>query len=226
MMPTDDAELAAARRPLNSRGWRWTNATATWLARRGVTPNAISLFSIACAAFAAAALISTRYATSPIVDAIGYVLAIVGIQGRLLCNLFDGMVAIEGGHRTPAGELFNETPDRVADTLILVAAGYAADPIYGPPLGWLAALLAMATAYVRVLGKACVAGTYFLGPMAKQQRMAVITAACGFAAVAAFFARDRPLLSVALAVIAVGCVPTLYRRLARIAADLNAKAVR
>ena len=84
----------------------------------------------------------------------------------------------QGGRRTPAGELFNETPDRVADTLILVAAGYAADPHYGPTLGWCAALLAMATAYVRVLGKACGAGVYFTGPMAKQQRMAVITVAC------------------------------------------------
>lgn len=243
-----DAELDATRRPLNSRKWGWTNRFAARLARAGVAPNHISLFSIVFAAFAAAALVGTRYVASPWLDALLYLLAIAGIQGRLLCNLFDGMVAVEGGRQTPAGELYNETPDRVADTLILVAAGYAADPVYGPTLGWLAALLAMATAYVRVLGRACGAGVYFIGPMAKQQRMAVMTAACFMCllrglAQTAYDARPAvayrrlefwqllppdPIgnaMTVALAIICLGCVPTLYRRLSRIAADLRAKGV-
>ena len=224
MSNAEPDELAAARRPLKSRQWGWTTWVASWLTHAGVTPNAISLFSIACAAFAAAALVGARYATTSRFDAMLYLFAIVGIQGRLLCNLFDGMVAIEGGHRTPTGELFNETPDRVADTLILVAAGYAADPVYGPTLGWLAALLAMATAYVRVLGKACGAGVYFIGPMAKQQRMALTTAASGLAAIAVYFTRHREVFSITLAIICLGCVPTLYRRLSGIAGDLNAKA--
>ena len=237
-MSNVDAELAASRRPLNSRKWGWTNRTAAWLARAGVAPNHISLFSIACAAVAAAALVGTRYAASSWLDALLYLLAIAGIQGRLLCNLFDGMVAVEGGRRSAVGELFNETPDRVADTLILVAAGYAADPVYGPTLGWLAALLAMATAYVRVLGKACGAGVYFIGPMAKQQRMAVMTLAlaCCVTAAVVYAVRgfdlsgedrvpfvDVPLLG-ALSLICLGCLPTLWRRLSRVAADLNAKA--
>lgn len=46
------------------------------------------------------------------------ILAAVFIQCRLLCNLFDGMVAVEGGKSTPSGELFNDIPDRVADPLI------------------------------------------------------------------------------------------------------------
>jgi len=41
-----------------------------------------------------------------------------------VCNLLDGMVAIEGGLKTPAGELFNDVPDRISDPLILVGAGY------------------------------------------------------------------------------------------------------
>ena len=47
------------------------------------------------------------------------------IQLRLLCNLFDGMVAVEGGFKTKSGEIYNELPDRVADVLILAGAGYA-----------------------------------------------------------------------------------------------------
>lgn len=226
MEKTDEAELAASRRPLASRKWGWTNRFAARLVAMGVAPNHISLFSIACAAFAGAALVGTRYAASPWLDALLYLLAIVGIQGRLLCNLFDGMVAVEGGRRTPAGELYNETPDRIADTLILVAAGYAADPVYGPTLGWLAALLAMATAYVRVLGKASGAGIYFIGPMAKQQRMAIVTAACAFDGVASVLTSQRVTeMHIFLATICFGCIPTLYRRVSRIAADLRAKAV-
>lgn len=51
-----------------------------------------------------------------------------------------------------AGDLpDNEFPDRIADTLPLVPLGYAAGL---PWLGWLAALLAALTAYVRVFGGA------------------------------------------------------------------------
>jgi phosphatidylglycerophosphate synthase len=39
------------------------------------------------------------------------------IQLRLLCNLLDCMVAIEGGKSAPTGALFNEMPDRFADPL-------------------------------------------------------------------------------------------------------------
>ena len=54
------------------------------------------------------------------------VLAVAGIQGRLLCNMLDGMVAIEGGRQTKSGEIFNDLPDRIADALIFICAGYAA----------------------------------------------------------------------------------------------------
>ena len=47
------------------------------------------------------------------------------IQLRLIANLLDGLVAVEGGKRTPTGELYNEAPDRIADTAVLVGAGYA-----------------------------------------------------------------------------------------------------
>jgi hypothetical protein len=53
--------------------------------------------------------------------------------------------------------------------------GYA----FGIPwLGWLTALLAVLTAYIRVFGGALGFAQDFRGPMAKQQRMAVFTAGC------------------------------------------------
>lgn len=53
---------------------------------------------------------------------VGSILCIAGIQLRLLCNLFDGMVAIEGGKKSDVGSLYNEFPDRIADSLLIVAA--------------------------------------------------------------------------------------------------------
>ena len=74
------------------------------------------------------------------------------IQLRLLCNLFDGMVAVEGGKSTPSGELFNDIPDRVADSTIIVATGYAVIAVdWAVEAAWLAGLLAVMTAYVRTL---------------------------------------------------------------------------
>jgi phosphatidylglycerophosphate synthase len=61
------------------------------------------------------------------------------------------MVAVEHGRKTPLGVLYNEFPDRVADSVILVALGYACEV---PWLGWLSALGAALTAYVRVFGGA------------------------------------------------------------------------
>lgn len=58
--------------------------------------------------------------------------------------------------------------------LILVAAGYAAGIAW---LGWLAALLAVTTAYVRLLGGSLAVPQDFGGVMAKQHRMAVLTGA-------------------------------------------------
>ena len=87
---------------------------------------------------------------------------------RLLCNLFDGMVAVEGGKQSAIGSLYNEFPDHVADSLLIVGLGYA---IGQSDLGWFAALAAALTAYVRVFGGSLGLTQSFMGPMAKQHRM-------------------------------------------------------
>jgi len=54
-------------------------------------------------------------------------------QIRLLCNLFDGMVAIAQNKASPKGELYNEVPDRVSDVTILIGLGFgfAGTPFVG-----------------------------------------------------------------------------------------------
>jgi phosphatidylglycerophosphate synthase len=60
----------------------------------------------------------------------------------------------------------------VSDTAALLGLGIAAG---SPAWGLAAALAAMATAYIRALGKSAGAPSDFRGPMAKQQRMALVT---------------------------------------------------
>ncbi len=154
------------RRPITVRRAGWAQGVARSLAGMGITPNQISILSIVFAALGTVGFYLGGW----------YLLAAaLGIQGRLLCNLFDGMVAVEHNQATALGPVYNEFPDRVADSLLLVGAGYAAAI---PELGWLAALAAALTAYVRVYGAACGLGHDFRGPMAKQHRMAVLTIAC------------------------------------------------
>ncbi|WP_251977237.1 CDP-alcohol phosphatidyltransferase family protein [Salinicola avicenniae] len=204
---------SANRRPIKSRDHRVAQRTATWLNRRGFTPNEISLASIAFAAFGALMLVAWRHATGG-AQWLLPLLAIIGIQGRLLCNLFDGMVAVEGGRSTPAGELYNDMPDRAADALLLVAAGYAASALWslGVWLGWLAALLAVATAYVRVLGASMGAPMRFSGPMAKQHRMALLSGACLLSVLEPYFWPKGIVMLLTVVAIAVGSAVTIARR--------------
>ncbi|KAB2963347.1 MAG: CDP-alcohol phosphatidyltransferase family protein, partial [Thermoanaerobaculia bacterium] len=165
------------RRPIAARGTRWAAAIAAALARWGVAPNAISAASILFAAGTATALVAARGEAGG-ARAAWLVVAALAIPLRLLANLFDGMVAVEGGRKSASGEIWNELPDRISDTLCLVAAGWAVPAVAWAPLaGWSAALAAVLTAYVRTLGVAAGAAAQFIGPAAKQQRMVLLALA-------------------------------------------------
>ena len=203
----------ASRRPIRARGNALIQRIASALARSPLTPNAISLLSIGFAAAGAAALLWW--------PTWGAWACALGIQLRLLCNLFDGMVAVEGGQSTPTGALYNEVPDRVADSLLLVALGHAAGL---PSAGWAAALLAALTAYIRTLGGALGQPQDFRGPMAKQHRMALMTLACVAAPIEAMTSGTRYALIVAVLVIAAGSLLTCGTRLRAMARRLEAAA--
>ncbi len=200
------------RRPLKTRDVDLLQRVARWLSQKSVTANQISLASIFFAVLAAACLLAMPRVQGAAVWLLP-LLAAVLIQCRLLCNLFDGMVAVEGGKGTAAGELFNDIPDRIADLLILVAAGYATGVVaWAGPLGWAAGLGAVMTAYVRTLSASIGAPVDFRGPMAKQQRMALMTFACLMTAVEPLLWERGWFLFSALAVIVLGCVATVARR--------------
>jgi phosphatidylglycerophosphate synthase len=194
---------------------------AGWLASHHCRPNAISLLSIAMAAFAGISLLmSGRVVAFP--KALLLIVAVLFIQARLLCNLFDGMVAVEGGFISKSGEIYNDAPDRLADLLIMVSAGYA-EPLFkfAPALGWAAGCSALLTAYVRALGVAAGASPQFCGPMAKQHRMFLVSIGCLSASLLTFFHRDFPALSMILCLIIAGAILTIVRRLSRIVRQLE-----
>jgi phosphatidylglycerophosphate synthase len=176
-------------------------------------PNQISVASIFVAAGAGACLWWSGVTPSRTAGLL-LIAAAALIQVRLLCNLFDGMVAVEGGLKTKSGEIYNELPDRFADAFILIGAGYAAPHLSWMPLaGWLAALAAVITAYVRTLGASAGTSQYFCGPMAKQERMAIVTFASIIAAIIGW----------SLGLLVIGCVVTIARRFRRIIHELENK---
>ncbi len=212
------------RRPLKTRDRGWAKALASLLVRWRVRPNVISICSIVFAFGAGAALIASRNAEG-LNRVVLLIAAAVGIQLRLLCNLFDGMVAVEGKMASKTGDIFNELPDRIADPMIIVPAGYAIIRFYAlaPALGWCAGLLAVMTAYVRVLAGSVRAKQDFVGPMAKQHRMATMTIAIVVDAAAGYLGYRDYALMLALIAIILGTIVTMIRRTRRIAAELESR---
>jgi len=217
-------DATKSRRPLKTRSRPWAIRLAASLARAGASPNGISLASVVFAGVAAAALALSGDFGGGLRAAL-LLAAAAGIQLRLLCNLLDGMVAVEGGRRSKSGELFNDVPDRVADALIFVGAGYGLPwAAWGGAFGWAAALLAVTTAYVRMLGGALGLAQDFCGPMAKQHRMAVMTGACLLAIGEGVLVDYRGMaVGLGLGIVVVGSLLTIARRLLRIQRELEAR---
>jgi phosphatidylglycerophosphate synthase len=220
------------RRPLKSRDTGWARALAAWLAENGAAPNVISNQSIGFALLSLVCFLLAPDAKSTVASVLLYLGAIAGIQLRLLCNLLDGMVAVEHGKKSATGGLFNEVPDRVADVLILVGAGYstAVEPgvvklFDALPLGWSCAVVAVWTAYIRSLGAELTGRQFFMGPMAKPHRMFWLTTGC----VAVILSRltgygdAHMILVVTLTWILAGSLVTCVRRLLAITRELETK---
>jgi phosphatidylglycerophosphate synthase len=202
------------RRPLASRDRRWAVLTARLLLRTSITPNQISVLGIVFSAIGAWAIVVAPSAPW------GFLVGALSIQLRLLCNMLDGMVAVEGQRASSDGPLYNEIPDRIEDTLFVVAVGYAADMSW---LGFVAALFAMFTAYIRVLGGSLGFAQDFRGPMAKQHRMAALTLACLAAFVEGSIGSTHYCLQFTLAIVAVGAAMTAARRILAISSQLGAR---
>ena len=213
------------RRPLKVRDAGWAKTFATRLAKAHVSPNLISALSVVFAVLGGA-ILAMSGGLPPIPRFVMLILAGACIQGRLVCNLLDGMVAVEHGQGSPSGPIWNELPDRFSDALLLAGAGYMLEGLgwrIGVSLGWTAAVLAVITAYVRELGRGLGLPADFTGPMAKQQRMASLTLGCVLSAVEPLWNGAGQMMLVVLSVIVVGTGWTVARRVTNLAAGLKTK---
>lgn len=221
--PADVTTATIERRPVGLRDLAWVRAIAGRLVRLGLKPNQVSILGVGFAAISGACLFTVP-AVEPGWRAVFFVGAAAFIPFRGLCNLCDGLMAIEGGQRTPSGEIFNDLPDRASDTVVLVAAGYAVPGVeWTRELGWLAALLAALTAYVRVLGAAAGAAHDFGGPMAKTHRMVVMGLACLAAAIQSAWGMPTSGIVAGLIVVAAGAVVTIARRTVHVVRELEGR---
>jgi len=202
------------RRPIQARSLQLFRSLASFLAKSKVTPNQISILSMFFSLLVPGALLAWG------VGWLGCLVALLGIQLRLLCNLLDGMVAIEGGKKSVYGDIFNEFPDRISDTIILVGFGFCVrGDLVVHSLSWAACFLAALTAYTRVLGASLGTRHHFTGPMAKQQRMALVSLVLLGLPMAGQFA-DRLVVATFL-MIGVGCLITCAKRLLLISKELT-----
>ena len=219
-MPLERRPIAARRLPIVI----WLSKA---LARTGVTPNTISIVGMLACILAGACFFLTNHTDLAHLERWLWLVGALLVQFRLLCNMLDGMVAIEGGKTSPVGELYNELPDRISDMFTLVGVGYALHS--RPELGYLAAVLAVCTAYVRAAAKVAGAPQDYCGPMAKQQRMFIVTVLGVFMAFApdawrswgppASWWQSAP--AIALWIICIGSALTCARRTTRAARALT-----
>lgn len=212
------------RRPIASREKSVSKWAANRLAERGVSPNAISLAGMLAGILAGGAFVATNL--FPDYWRLAFFTAAVLIQLRLLANMLDGMVAVQTNKASPLGELFNEIPDRVSDFFTIIGAGYALGS--SAELGFVAACLAIFIAYVRAQGKVAGAHQEYCGPLAKPQRMFLLTLLALFCTFAptAWMDFQEPVagwgaIAWGLAFLIAGELVTAIRRLARISAALK-----
>lgn len=213
------------RRPLRSRNTSWAQTLAKSLAQAGISPDAISFAGVVFAVLGCGALVFAG-TTDFLERTLALLAAAACIQLRLLCNLLDGMVAVEHGKGSPYGPIWNELPDRIADTLFLVGTGYwAAGTFVGFELfGWCAAALAILTAYIRELGRGLGFAADFCGPMAKPHRMAALTVACVLGSIEEFWFWRGESAAIVLLIIIAGTALTAARRTWRLGEALKYRA--
>ena len=199
------------RRPVASRSTSWAQSITKLLVSANISPNQISMASILFAILGAWGLLALN-------SWVGLLIFALSTQLRLLCNLFDGMVAIASGKSSPIGEIYNELPDRISDSIFFIALGYACNY---PHLGMLAALFATLTVYIRLMGGNLGLPQNFIGPMAKQHRMTVVFVSCIFAIIEGFINNTNYSLVIGLSIVFLGSVITCFTRLHSIANNFS-----
>lgn len=175
------------------------------LAARGVSADQVTTAGIAASVLGGLALVAAGQ---------GWVLAYLAVPPLAFCrtaaNALDGLVAEETGTGRPAGELYNETADRLGDAAFL--GGAAAVPGVPPALALGALAAAGLASFVGIAAKAAGGARRSDGPMGKPDRMLVLGAAT---LVAPWLERPARAIVAGLLVVAFGSLITAINRYRR-----------
>lgn len=144
------------------------------LARRGVSPDAVTLTAIPVGLVAGACIL-----LSPTVPALLLAVPLLGAL-RLVLNLVDGALARRTGRMHARGEFYNEVGDRVADLAFLVPVAFV--PGADRTTVLLGAAAAVLASYAGLATRAAGGERVYRGILSKPGRMALL----GAFAVAAF----------------------------------------
>jgi phosphatidylglycerophosphate synthase len=202
------------RRPALPRRFGWVQAMAAWLAKAGLSPNAISVCGFIAAALAGWLWSMTD--TQPELARLLWLTGIFFMLLRILANNLDGLVAVEWGKASKVGLLYNDVPDRLSDTALLIGMGCAQGGDL--TLGITAAGVAVFVSYVRLIGRTAGAPSDFCGPMDKGGRIITLMLAALFMGLApsswlaAASGTSAP-ATLALIVVCAGGIFTAARRL-------------
>ena len=188
-------------------------STARALARRGVSADQVTTAGVVASVAGGLALAAGRLTRWAYLAVPGLALA------RTAANALDGLVAEQTATSRPAGELWNETADRLGDAAFF--AGAAAVP--GVPGGLALAALASAqlSSYVGVAARAAGGSRRYEGPMGKPDRMLVLSVAALVAGRRRCRRPEIP-LSAALSAVTAGAVATAAHRYRLASAQLDA----
>jgi phosphatidylglycerophosphate synthase len=220
-MPQTTAQYQpTSRRPIADVFRRTAHGTVRLCIRAGIHPDAVSYGSMVAAGLAAVCF--WQAGRHPWLLLIGPGFCYL----RLWCNMLDGMVALASGKASWRGEILNDLPDRVSD--ILIFAGVAHSGLNAPAPAYWAALMAVLTAYVGMMGQAVGVQREFSGIMAKPWRMVVLHVGAWVTLGLMVAGRGMcwhglSVLDWTCVVVIGGCVQTIAVRLHRIMGALRAK---
>jgi phosphatidylglycerophosphate synthase len=211
----------ASRRPIAGAFRKTARIAVDLCVHLHIHPDAISYASIVASLLAA--LCFWRSSDHPWL----LILAPLLCYLRLWLNMLDGMVALASGKASLRGEILNDLPDRISDVLIFV--GVAHSGLCAVLSGYWAAVFALMTAYVGMLGQAVGVQREFSGIMSKPWRMVMLhlgawgSFALIWSGVVDISKWTLTILDWTCLIIIVGCIQTIAVRLRRIFASLAAK---
>jgi phosphatidylglycerophosphate synthase len=157
------------RRPIQEIYRKMGHGFVDYLVEKDVDPDTISYLSVVFALVGGALLYASQWSDWLLLAAPPFFFL------RLYCNMIDGMVAVKSGKCSPRGEVINELPDRISDTVIFLGLGLSG--LMTPAVAYWIIIGMLFGTYVGVLARSVGAHRQFGGVMSKQWRMFVLAAA-------------------------------------------------